>query len=386
MDSYQNPAPGKTYISPRLDAFGAPERKVRIATKAIEHSESYAFAQIKGEVVLRHKPDAKSSITAKFFEDDRGIFVLSIQGYTVATSKPRNASFSFIGDEIEKLVEFINHIQAMPLGNGGPLRVTDQELRHLVLSKVQVQALVRDNDDLFREVLRAALTKEDVIAVGYRKKQLTTFERLIEDEHFFASMKSKKGCGDEALWQMFFEKNPWIFGYGLSYVYLSGLDEKKLEQAVSGYSVFQRGKRVDALLRSRGVISSLCFVEIKTHRTPLLETQAYRSGCWAASRELSGAVSQVQGTVSTATESVRKLSAKDDAGNPTGDDMYQYSPKAFVVAGSLTEFVTPNGVNEDRHRSFELFRRNTSTPEIITFDELYERARFIVHQHEAMAG
>ncbi|HYN10501.1 MAG TPA: hypothetical protein VES67_24140 [Vicinamibacterales bacterium] len=69
-------------VSPRLDAFNQPNRKVRIATKLIEHPESYAFAQVKGEVVLRHKPDAKTCITAKFFEDDRGVFVLSIQGYT----------------------------------------------------------------------------------------------------------------------------------------------------------------------------------------------------------------------------------------------------------------------------------------------------------------
>ncbi|ACF42682.1 conserved hypothetical protein [Pelodictyon phaeoclathratiforme BU-1] len=75
MDSYQDPQHGKTYISPSLDSFGEPKRKVRIATKLIEHPESYAFAQIKNEVVLRHKEDAKTCITAKFFEDDRGIFV-----------------------------------------------------------------------------------------------------------------------------------------------------------------------------------------------------------------------------------------------------------------------------------------------------------------------
>jgi len=44
--------------------------------------------------------------------------------------------------------------------------------------------------------------------------------------------------------------------------------------------------------------------------------------------------------------------------------------------------MTDKGVNQERYRSFELFRRNTTSPEIITFDELYERARFIVEQHE----
>jgi len=82
MDDYQNPLPGRTYISPSLDAFNAPGRRVRIATKALEHPDSYAFAQVKAELVLRRKEGAKRIITAKFFEDDRGVFVLSIQGYT----------------------------------------------------------------------------------------------------------------------------------------------------------------------------------------------------------------------------------------------------------------------------------------------------------------
>ena len=84
-----------------------------------------------------------------------------------------------------------------------------------------------------------------------------------------------------------------------------------------------------------------------------------------------------------ATESIRsKPSVTDDVGNPTGEEAFNYIPKSFMVIGSLQEFVSDKGVNQERYRSFELFRRNTSSPEIITFDELYERARFIVEQHE----
>jgi hypothetical protein len=382
MDSYQNPEPGKTYISPQLDDFADPTRKVRIATKVIENPQSYAFAKIKDELVLRHKENAKSCITAKFFEDDRNMFVLSIQGYTVATGKPHNASFSFIGDEIDKLVEFLHHIKEMPLEGKGARKITDEALRRMVLSNKQAQTIFQDNQELFAEVLRSAITKDDVIAVGYRKRQLQTFKRLLEDHDFFEDVKEKKKCKDEAVWQKFFEKNPWIFGYGLSYLYLSSLDDKKLEQIVQGHSVSDHGKRVDALLRTRGVISSLCFAEIKTHRTRLLQDRPYRSGCWAPSDELAGGVSQVQGTVAMATDSLRyKLALTDDLGNPTGEEAFNYTPKAFIVIGSLQEFMADRGVNQERYRSFELFRQNTSSPEIITFDELYERARFIVEQY-----
>jgi len=382
-DSYQDPDPGKTYISPRLDSFSDPARRVRIATKLIAQPATYAFAQVKDELVLRHKDDAKTCITAKFFEDDRGIFVLSIQGYTVATDKPHNASFSFVGDEIGKLIEFINHVQSVPLKSSGSMKITDEDLRRVVLSSIQAQALVLDNQELFAEVIRSAVTKEDVVAVGYRKRQLQVFQKLLEDESYFEDVKTKKQCTSEAVWQKFFEKNPWIFGYGLSYIHLSALDDKKLEQVVHGHTVSEHGKRVDALLRSRGVISSLCFVEIKTQKTALLNAQPYRAGCWAPSPELAGAVSQVQGTVALATESIRsKLSLTDGVGNPTGEEAFNYVPKSFLVVGSLHEFSGEHGVNQERYRSFELFRRNTNSPEIITFDELYERARFIVGQNE----
>ena len=111
MDAYKNPPPGTIHFSPRLDAFGQPNRKVRIATKVIDSSDAYAFATIKDELIIRHKAGAKTTITAKFFEDDRGLFVLSIQGYTVATQKPHNASFSFVGEEINTLLAFVDNIR-----------------------------------------------------------------------------------------------------------------------------------------------------------------------------------------------------------------------------------------------------------------------------------
>ena len=60
----------------------------------------------------------------------------------------------------------------------------------------------------------------------------------------------------------------------------------------------------------------------------------------------------------------------------------EIQPESFLVIGSLNEFLTDTGVNEDKLRSFELFRKNIISPEIITFDELYERARFIVEYNE----
>jgi enolase len=44
----------------------------------------------------------------------------------------------------------------------------------------------------------------------------------------------------------------------------------------------------------------------------------------------------------------------------------------------LSEFEGAYGINEDKFSSFELFRKQINNTEIITFDELYERAKHIV--------
>jgi len=383
MDNYQNPIEGKTYISPSLDQFMS-DRKVRIASKVIDSEDSYAFGTVKGEVVLRHKENAKSYIKATFFEDTKDITVLNIQGFSVATDKPHNASFSFIGDEINKFIEFINNIQGIKFQHRGSVNISDEELNRIVLSDSQAKSLLQDNHELFTEVLRSEVTTKDLVSVGYRKKQIEVFHRLLSDEQYFSNLKNQKQATNEGLWQKYFEKNEWIFGYGLGYLFLSGLNEKKLEQVVQGHSVTDHGKRVDALMKTKGIISNLCFVEIKIHTTKLLDTKPYRSGCWAPSKELAGAVAQVQGTVASAIDSLsNKINLEDKLGNPTGEEIFNYQPKSFLVIGSLEQFSGEHGVNKDQLRSFELFRKNTINPEIITFDELYERAKFIVHHNES---
>lgn len=52
------------------------------------------------------------------------------------------------------------------------------------------------------------------------------------------------------------------------------------------------------------------------------------------------------------------------------------------MIGSSNEFKTKFGANREKMRSFELFRMNILNPEIITFDELFERARFITQTIE----
>jgi hypothetical protein len=74
----------------------------------------------------------------------------------------------------------------------------------------------------------------------------------------------------------------------------------------------------------------------------------------------------------------RKLVPNDGFGGPTGEVLFNIQPRSCLIIGDLLQFHIDLGINEDKFRSFELYRRNTARPKILIFDELLERARFII--------
>lgn len=369
----------KTIFSKRFMDPASGER-LRIASHVLEGKEGLQFVRVKDEIVLRTTKSARFQIKATFLEDNRDIKVLTIQRFS--QNKPLEQSFSFVGAEIAALLEFVAGIRAVDLGCEDKLHVSDEALKDIVLNHAQARRLFAKNEALFTEIAQNEELERDLVSLGYRRKQLEKFESLLKDPDFFAEEQLTARTTVEGVWQRFFEQNPWIFGYGLSFQFLSGLDDRKLEQVVRGSDVSGWGKRSDALMKTRGLISSLCFVEIKRHDTTLLEAKRYRPGVWGPSQEITNSVAQVQGTVQDAIEQIgRKLMPADELGDPTGEVLFNVQPRSCLIVGSLSEFQTEHGVNEGKFRSFELYRQNTHRPEIVTFDELLERARFIVNDN-----
>jgi hypothetical protein len=379
---FENKKADKTYISRRIfntDLQGNPTRSVRIASHVFDNTESYAEARVADQIVLKSSPRGRVGIKATFYEDDRHLCNLVIQRFTKSGGTPQKESFSFSGAEIPRLLQFLDNIRQYRFPDENKVNISDSELRKIVTSG-QLNSLLKDNQDALIEFVRSGITKSDVMALGYRKAQLERFQKLLRDPAFFQSECTRLSKDGEALWQDFFEQNKWIFGYGLTYVFVTGLDQSKLERYVVGSDVSGRGKRTDALMKTKGAIESLCFVEIKRHDTPLLESgKPYRPACWAPSKELAGGITQSQVTVEM---SVRRLTERleptRDDGTPSGEQLFSYHPRSILVVGSLQQFRTEAGINMEQYRSFELLRRHTIHPEVITFDELYERVKFIV--------
>lgn len=377
-----NKKSGKTYVSKQFkDPLAG--INMRIASKVIDSEEGIISAKIKNEIVLRVTPKQRHEIKATFLEDDRSIRTLTLQKFNATSGPSKNEHFSFVGNEIETLLEFILNVKRLEFPNGGKINIADDELREIILNNAQARRVFADNEDLFLDIAQNDNLKRDLVALGYRRTQLSHFERLFSDEAFFKAEMSRTGLSAEGVWQAFFETNKWIFGYGLSYIFLSGLDGKKLEQITRGHDLTGPGKRADGLMKTQALINSLCFVEIKRHDTQLLSNASYRAGAWPPSLELSGGVAQSHATVHGALSAIgHTLRPTDSAGDPTGEILFNIEPRSYLIVGSLNEFKGDNGINEAKYCSFESYRRNVKRPEIITFDELLYRARFIVDHGE----
>ncbi|PJO44419.1 Shedu anti-phage system protein SduA domain-containing protein [Lysinibacillus xylanilyticus] len=276
-----------------------------------------------------------------------------------------------IYNEINQKIQFFKETLSMDIKD-----ITT--LNELVVSLENVNEAIKEYNDIYQNIKKNKLDKEDIVSLGNKKEQLREFNELLYNFDYMNEMKGIKNNSLEKVWQDFLEQNTWIFGYGLNYIFNSPLDNKKLEQVISGYSFNQSGKRIDALMKTRGLINSLCLVEIKTHKTKLLEKQ-YRNESWGISTELSGAIAQIQKYKYKALKDIsNRIEIKSQNGDPTGEVVFNYSPSLVLVIGSLSEFITEKGINEDKLSSFEMFRKSIEGIDIITFDELYDRAKYII--------
>jgi hypothetical protein len=183
--------------------------------------------------------------------------------------------------------------------------------------------------------------------------------RVAELTQAVETWDTQRGNGDERYWQEFFVAHPWLlsslFGgepliYAGERVYVGGKD-------ITGTG----GSYADFLYEN-GLSHCLAVVEIKTPLTQLLGKK-YRDGVWPFSQQLIGAVGQVL-------SQRHALSAEFD--HLVGAQALRpYGMRAVVVAGRLDAL----GEDEEVIRSFELLRHQLGDVDVVTYDELFEKAR-----------
>ncbi|GAQ12510.1 hypothetical protein MODO_0145 [Myroides odoratimimus] len=301
------------------------------------------------------------------------------------TQKVSFSKFNFA--QLELFLNFIHDIDLSTVAERR-LKLADNSLDILdEETKKKISTLLQGDEgaEVIQELLdNDIITSQDIVNTGYRKNQLKIFERLLNEKNYLQQYKLNEedlsnNTKDEIAWQHFFNKNPWIFGYGLDYRYQSILQK---EFSASNTDAAGKGQvNADFLIGDNYFTT---FVELKTPDTDLFVNTGSgqnRSGSWCLSTKLIYAVSQI-----LEQKAVGQIKLETEPYNSLGEKITQkgYDSKCILVVGNLNKEVEKSQdssqIKEIKRKTFELFRRDSRNIEIITYDELYLRAYHICYK------
>lgn len=273
---------------------------------------------------------------------------------------------------INCIKEIANNVDLEGCSSYTVVKKEDKQILESILKKEGGQKLLQQLID------SGLLTDKDLINTGYRKKQLKVFEQLLNTEGYLEEYKTEykiNGLGDEKVWQHFFGENEWIFGYGLDYRFMTIFDR---EMSVGDGGVQDQDKpKVDFL---NEISDFTVLIEVKTPQTIIFANKKVRAGTWNFSSEFIESYSQVL-------EQKAEWQIKGNQNGHTSKDGTKNllsrtrDPKAILIIGSIKKEVgVLENISEKRIKqdTFELFRRDSRNIEIVTYDELYKRASFIL--------
>ncbi len=304
----------------------------------------------------------------------------------VGEEEKQKLNFSkFNFQQLKSFLQFIDELDLETISER-KLKLADGTLDILDdATKKKIGTLLNGNEgaELIQELLdNDIVTSQDIVNTGFRKAQLEIFKRLLEEPIFIEEFKKgednlSQKSKDEIAWQHFFDKNQWIFGYGLDYRF-QGI----LQKEFSASDTDAAGKEqvnADFLIGDNNFTT---FVELKKPNTPLFGTSKNRSNSWCLSHDLIDGVSQI---LEQKASGQIKLDGfpEDDDGEPI--KQRSYDSKTILIIGNLQQQVDDSGDSSKlmriKKKTLELFRRDSRNIEILTYDELYERAKHIVFQN-----
>ncbi|MBD8019096.1 Shedu anti-phage system protein SduA domain-containing protein [Kaistella pullorum] len=329
--------------------------------------------------------------------DIEGLDIIKIIG----GKESQKISFSkFNFAQLELFLNFIHDLDLSTVAErrlklaDNSLDILDDETKKKIATLLQGA----DGADVIQQLLdNDIVTSQDIVNTGYRKNQLNLFYRLLNEEGYIQDYKKEESVAglvtdletkgikpnskDEIAWQYFFNKNPWIFGYGLDYRYQNILQKEFAASDTDGAGKEQVNG--DFLIGDNYFTT---FVELKTPETEIFvnaPSGKNRSGSWCLSNKLVYAVSQI-----LEQKAAGQLKLEKEPYNHLEEKITQkgYDSKCILLIGNLEKEIeksadTPK-IKEIKRKTFELFRRDSRNVEILTFDELYMRAYYICHKEK----
>jgi len=184
--------------------------------------------------------------------------------------------------------------------------------------------------------------------------------------------------GDEAIWHHFLKNNNWILGLNVDIKFIREFyDEQKVGIENSKGS---GSPKVDLL----GVSDFTTLIELKHSETEIFKKQKSRgrANTWDFTSDFIEGVSQCLGQKFALERNYKNKDFVNDKGKilDTNQTLTIDPKTVFIIGNRKVEF--PHNLQSESHtksQTFELFRRNNRNMDIVTFDELFERAYHTVY-------
>ncbi|MEK9196182.1 MAG: Shedu immune nuclease family protein [Patescibacteria group bacterium] len=219
---------------------------------------------------------------------------------------------------------------------------------HFFISAEEAERL---NDILFSSghTTEAIITTRNKIDKIYIEEVIKEYKELMK-----LKVNSEKL---EERWQQFFKKHTWIFTYIFAFpaVYF----DQKVN--VGGRSFSGTSDKIVDFLYKNDLTNNLAFLEIKTHKTRLINSSPYRKpDIYSVSSDLTGAIIQV---LDQRNNLMKNYHAKVGTA-----EINSLGSQCVVLAGSMKDLSL-----QAKKDSLELFRSGNREVTILTFDELLKK-------------
>ena len=167
----------------------------------------------------------------------------------------------------------------------------------------------------------------------------------------------------ESFWQKEFEKNPHI----LSVAIPNMLQIIEDQTYMGGKRIDNKGSSIADFVYKKG-IDNVCIIEIKTPSTKIVEKNKYRDNVYVLSQELISSIVQVKEQKDSFMKDYNSIWRRS---YEEGINFKAFDPKCYLIIGNTSE------LNAKQIESFNLFRNELRTVEIITYDELLSKMEIL---------
>jgi hypothetical protein len=289
------------------------------------------------------------------------------------TQRIKLSKFNFA--QLKAFLAFISEIDLKGITEKRLKILGDQELDTDSIRSVKTLLSKKGGAELVETMINEGIiSSKDIVNTAFRKRGLQIFSDLKNNSEYwktYAEANGLKKYSEEKVWQYFFEKNQWIFGYGLDYRYQEILQR---EVHLSNAELDGSNTVIGDYLLGDNFFTT--FVELKKPSTLLFANKGNRSNSWKLSNDLIESVSQI--LEHKASGLIRLDSQQYINGEPLTQKAYD--SKVILIIGDWKELENSSNTleKEIKKKTLELFRRDSRNVEILTFDELFERAKFIV--------